>query len=227
MIGIGLLLQPVEDDVVGRVRGLPDLLQDHTPLHLDLARVKNRVAQDIGHHIHRQRHVVLEDAGVVGRGLHRGGGVQLAADVLDQVFRVPAPDRLEARLTGLVLQDPVARELTVLDLGQDLPHLVAGLFGDDPRTGDVRAVLRRVRDSMRDPFLDQCFDSAKVIGNARHALLPLIQVRHTLGQGGVNAARLLDSGRKFRGMRRGQRDHRHVRAAMRLGHMHAHGAMRT
>jgi hypothetical protein len=34
--GIGRLLEVVEDDVVGRVVGLADLLQDHAALALDL-----------------------------------------------------------------------------------------------------------------------------------------------------------------------------------------------
>ena len=41
MIGIGRFLQPVEDDVVGRVERLPDLLQNDAALDLDLARIED------------------------------------------------------------------------------------------------------------------------------------------------------------------------------------------
>ena len=80
---------------------------------------------------------------------------------------------------------------------------------------------------MGNPFLDQCFNGAQIVLDTRHTFIPLIQVRHTRGQGGVNAARLLDRRREFRRMRRGQRDHRYAGATLRLGHMHTHGAMRA
>ena len=39
--------------------------------------------QDVGEDIDRQRHVVVQHAGVVGGGLDAGRGVDLAADILD------------------------------------------------------------------------------------------------------------------------------------------------
>ena len=39
--------------------------------------------QDVGQDIDGQRHVVAQHAGVVGGGLDAGGGVDLAADILD------------------------------------------------------------------------------------------------------------------------------------------------
>ncbi len=57
LVGERRLLQPVEDNVVGGVVRLADLLQDDAALDLDLGRVERRVAQDVGDDVERQRHV--------------------------------------------------------------------------------------------------------------------------------------------------------------------------
>ena len=81
---IALLLQPVKNHIVRRVIGLADLLQDHAALDLDLARIKDRVQDDIANHIHRQRHIVFQNARVIGRHLARGIGVDIPAHILDR-----------------------------------------------------------------------------------------------------------------------------------------------
>ena len=96
LVGIGFLLQPVEDDVVGRVQRLADLLQDHPALDLDLAGVEDRVQQDIGQHIHRQRHVILQDADVIGGHLAAGIGIDIAAHILDFLGDLQGAARLRA-----------------------------------------------------------------------------------------------------------------------------------
>ena len=73
----------IEDDVVGRVVGLPDLLQDDGALALELGRIEGRVQQDVGEDVERERHVLLQHLGVIGRALARGIGVEMAADRLD------------------------------------------------------------------------------------------------------------------------------------------------
>ena len=83
LAGVGGLLQPVEDDVVGRVERLADLLQDHPALDLDVGRVEQRVQHDVGEDVERPLDVGLEHAGVVGGHLLAGVGVDVAADVLD------------------------------------------------------------------------------------------------------------------------------------------------
>jgi len=83
--GIGHFLQPVEDDVVGRIQRLPDLLQDHPALDLDLVRIEDRVQDDVGHDIQREAYVGLEHPGVVGRHLAPRVGVDVAAHVLDRL----------------------------------------------------------------------------------------------------------------------------------------------
>src|SRR5712691_9100207 len=73
----------IEDDVVGGIVGLTDLLQDYCALALELLRVEGRVLQDVGKDIEGKRYVLLEHFRVVGRALARGVGIDLAADRLD------------------------------------------------------------------------------------------------------------------------------------------------
>jgi hypothetical protein len=77
------LLELVEDHVVGCVERLADLLQDDAALALQLVRVEDGVAQDVGHQLDAESHVLLQDRGVVGRDLAAGVGVQAPADILD------------------------------------------------------------------------------------------------------------------------------------------------
>ena len=83
LVGQRGLLELVEDQVVGRVERLADLLQDDAALALQLVGIEHRVAQDVGHHLDAERHVLLEDRGVVGGDLAAGIGVEAAADILD------------------------------------------------------------------------------------------------------------------------------------------------
>ncbi len=83
LVGVRRLLQPVKDDVVGRVQSLPDFLQDHMTFNLDLLLVEGRVQHDVADNIQRKFHVVLQHAGVIGRHLARGIGVDIAAHILD------------------------------------------------------------------------------------------------------------------------------------------------
>src|SRR5579871_4889346 len=61
---------------------------------------------------------------------------------------IPRPRRLEGRLTSLVLEHPLPRKLSRLDVAEDPPHLLAGLRRDDPRTGHIFSVLGRIRDGV-------------------------------------------------------------------------------
>ena len=88
LIGIGNLLQPVKDDVIGRIQRLPDFLQDDMPLRLDLLRVEDRVQHDVRNHVQRQPHIGRQDARVIGGHLAAGIGVDIAAHILD-LFRDP------------------------------------------------------------------------------------------------------------------------------------------
>ena len=83
LIGEGAFLEMIEDDVVGRVVGLADLLQDDGALALQLGRVEDRVLQDVGEDIERERRVFFQHLGVIGCAFTRGIGVQVSADGLD------------------------------------------------------------------------------------------------------------------------------------------------
>ena len=83
LVGVGRLLQQVEHEVVGGVLDLPDLLQDHMPLLLELSGVEARMLQDVGQDVGGEFDVGGQDPGVVGGVLARGVGIQAAADPLD------------------------------------------------------------------------------------------------------------------------------------------------
>src|SRR5690606_20771457 len=61
----------------------------------------------------------------------------LLAHLLDRVLGVQPSQRLEARLPGLVLQDPFSREFAGLDLAEDLLHLRLLLGRCHPRPARV------------------------------------------------------------------------------------------
>ncbi len=103
LAGKGGDLELVEHQVVGRVERLADLLQDDAALALQLVGIEHRVAQDVGHHLDAQRHVLLQHRGVIGRDLAAGIGVQAAADILDLLGDGAGRARARA-LEGHVLQ---------------------------------------------------------------------------------------------------------------------------
>jgi hypothetical protein len=73
----------LEHDVVGRILRGADLLHDHALLALQFIRHKGGIGENVRQHVQRQRHVGLHDAGVIGRGLGGGAGIEIAADRLD------------------------------------------------------------------------------------------------------------------------------------------------
>ncbi len=83
LAGKGGGLKMVEDDVVGRVLGLADLLQDHLTLALELGRLEGRVLQDVGQDIEAEAEIRAQYFGVIGGLLAAGIGVEMPADGLD------------------------------------------------------------------------------------------------------------------------------------------------
>ncbi len=81
--------EAVEDDVVRRVVGSADFLQDHMLFALQLVGVEFRIGQYVGENIDGERDVVTQNAGVEGCRLDAGRGIDLAADILD--FRSDLP----------------------------------------------------------------------------------------------------------------------------------------
>ena len=76
-------LRQVEDQIVGRVASGSDLLKDDMTFALELVGVEHGLGQDVGQDVERLRPVILEDAGVIGGGLHAGRGIDLAAGGFD------------------------------------------------------------------------------------------------------------------------------------------------
>ena len=70
----------IEDNVVGGVVRLADLLQDHGALPLELLGVESRVLEDVRQNVERQRDVFLEYFCVIGCAFARCVGVKMTAN---------------------------------------------------------------------------------------------------------------------------------------------------
>ena len=105
LVGVCLFLQPVKDHIIRRIQRLTDLLQDHAALHLDLAIIKDGIAQDIRDHIQPQRHVIFQHAHVISRHFTRGIGVDIAAHILDRF------GDLQRRALGRALERHMLKEM--------------------------------------------------------------------------------------------------------------------
>ncbi len=219
------LLELVEDDVVGRVERLADLLQDDAALALQLVGIEHRVAQDVDDHLDTQRHVLLQDGGVIGGDLAAGIGVQAAADILD-LFGDGAGAAGARALEGHVLQhvghavqlgglvpraagDPDA-ERRRFDLGHRVdgdPQAVAQRRDLDIAHVAYLASCCRCRRGHLPAFVDHGFQRRDVVRHAVGTLGALQQVTQTGRQARPLAGRLLDGVGELGGMRRRQHDH--------------------
>ena len=83
LVGVGALLKIIENDVVGRVVGLADLLQDHGALAFEFGRLEGRVLQDVGEDVERKAGILLQHLGVIRGAFARGVSVEVPADRLD------------------------------------------------------------------------------------------------------------------------------------------------
>ena len=83
LIRVTQLVEMLEHHVVGRILRGADLLHDHALFALQLVRHEGRIGEDVGEHVERQRHVGLHHPRIIGGGLGRGAGVEIAADRLD------------------------------------------------------------------------------------------------------------------------------------------------
>src|SRR6266481_3946341 len=73
----------LEHDVIGRILRSPDLLHDHVLFPLQLVRHEGGIGENVGEHVERERHIGLHHPRIIGGGLGRGAGVEIAADRLD------------------------------------------------------------------------------------------------------------------------------------------------
>ena len=76
-------MQPIKDDIVGRVVGQTDFLEDHAAFNIHVMRIEHRVHQNIADNVEPKRHVLFENARVIGRHFAAGVGVDIAAYVFD------------------------------------------------------------------------------------------------------------------------------------------------
>src|SRR5690606_42009081 len=76
----------------------------------------------------------------------RAGLAQLLARLLDRVLGTLLAERGELRGAGVLVVDEPLGERAVLDVGEDLLHVLLDRGVDDPGPGDVVAVLGGVGD---------------------------------------------------------------------------------
>ena len=69
----------LEDEVVRRVGDAVDLLQNDVAFRLEIALPEQRVADQIGEDLDRQREVGVEDVGLVAGVVAAGEGIETAA----------------------------------------------------------------------------------------------------------------------------------------------------
>ena len=81
----------IEDQIVGRVARLADLLEDDLALALELALVEGGVDQDVGDEIERDVDILFQHAGMKRGLLPARVGIEIAADLLRSPSRCPWP----------------------------------------------------------------------------------------------------------------------------------------
>ena len=138
LVGIGGVLEMVEDNVIRRVIRLADLLQNHAALALQLLRHKGGIGQDIANDISGERHILLQHLAVIG-GVFAGGiGVDLAPDILNLTRngrRIPARSALEGHVFE-EMRGAIHRRILMAGAGGDIGAEGDGLhprhgLGDD------------------------------------------------------------------------------------------------
>ncbi len=83
LVGKRRFLHEVEHDVLGRIHGRCDLLQDHVALAGKLAPIEARGKDDVAQDVEGEGKILAQHARVIGGGVHAGRGVELATDRLD------------------------------------------------------------------------------------------------------------------------------------------------
>ena len=132
LTGEGGLLEVIEDHVVGRVRHLPDFLQDDRTLAGQFGLVEHRILHDVRNQVERQRQVFRQDLRMKGRRLAPRIGIEVAAHRLDLLGNVLRRTPLGA------LEDHVFQEM------RDAVQLGALVPSADPHPGPQRDGLHGV-----------------------------------------------------------------------------------
>ena len=182
---VGGVLEMVEDDVVGRVVRLADLLQDHAALALDLLGDEGGMGEDVADDVGGEAEVFLQHLAVIGGAFARRVGVEVAADILDlardggrvalrgalerHVFEEVGDAVLRCRLVARAGAD-IGAEGDGLDARHGLAHHgeAVGQGGQADGVGhSVASVAARMG-------AHRGFDGCKVVRENRVALLPVI-----------------------------------------------------
>ncbi len=145
LLRIGDGLEIVEDEVVGRVVGLTDLLQHDGALAAQLFLVEGGVQKNVRDQIEREIDILLQHLRVVDRAFAPGVGVEVAADRLD-LLRDVGGAAGRRPLEGHMLQqmrDPVHLRRLVPRSGSD-PHADrSSLHGRHVMGDDADPVIQR------------------------------------------------------------------------------------
>ena len=164
----------VEDDVVRRVVGLADFLEDDAALTLQLLGEEGGVGEDVADDVGAEIEVLLQQLDVIG-GLFTGGvGVDVAADIFHSFGDLGGAAALGAleghvfeemadAVLGGVLVAGAAGDIGAEGDGLDTVHL----FGDDTQAGGQGGDADGLRWSCMvpcDESADGGLDAAQVVG---------------------------------------------------------------
>ena len=83
LMAVSCFGETVENNIVGRVVRRADLLHDDLFFAFQFSFVELGGSQDIGEDIDGERHVIAQNARIIGRGLDAGGGIDFAANIFD------------------------------------------------------------------------------------------------------------------------------------------------
>ena len=237
LVGIAELVEMLEHDVIGRILRRADFLHDDALLALELVRHEGRIGEDVGQHVERQRHVGLHHPRIIGGGLGRGAGVEIAADRLDLLDDLArgAPRGALERHVFEQMRDAVLVRLFVAaaDAGPDAERCGLQMrhgVGDDGKAGrqlgDVNAhpatpcfAARLTERTNRLHFRGIVFHHRDLFGFGHQAVEPGRQLR-------PHAAGGLDRIGEFGRMRGRQHDIGDLRIrGVAIGHRQRHRGM--
>jgi hypothetical protein len=131
LAGEGGVLRQFEDEVVGGVRGLGDLLADHLFLTGEVGGVHSRALNEVGQHRRTEVEAARQGADLEAGPLIAGGGVDVAARSLDHL------DDVAGRAAARALEDHVLQEVRPAGAGLVLPTRATP--GDDGQGHGLQA----------------------------------------------------------------------------------------
>ena len=222
---VGGFHESVVDEVVRRILDGGVFLQDDAFFARKLRRVEDRMDQDVAEHVERHVDVLAQHPRRVARIFDAGGGVDVAAHILDVLGDLPgraAGRALERHVLDEMRQSVLVR-LLVTGAGADPdPKGRGGDFGHS--FGCDREAIRKPRDV--DPpgadeglvhaasarcgpgaLANEALDGCLIVRQHGEALVSRHEVGHVRRQGGAQARGALDRVGEFRRVGGRQGDH--------------------